>query len=116
MTTQNTTPANYDRKNIMRMAWDIFKKNVLSFGEAIKKAWEFFRKQALAQKALTLQYFKITFIKACGEIAERIASNGKLKDDNTTLLFFSITDNGHRKAIIENILSICPVNVDFKIS
>jgi hypothetical protein len=73
---------------------------------AISEAWAWVKRQVKVAKALTAQFFEITFVKASGEITTRTASNAKLKDNDTNLLFFSIADNGFRKAIIANILDV----------
>lgn len=105
------------RRNVMLKAWELIKSAGLSFKQAIKQAWAFFNKPKWEEVALAFAYFKITFTKKdTGEVAERIGSNAKIREEEQTLQFFSITDNGFRKAIIENILCVEAVNVDFQIS
>ncbi|MCU0447684.1 MAG: hypothetical protein MUE85_22515 [Microscillaceae bacterium] len=54
-------------------------------------------------------FFEITFVKSNGEVTTRQASNPKKADNDTNLLFFSISDNGFRKATIANIIEIKPI-------
>lgn len=105
---------NYNRKNIMKMAWGMVKFSGKTLKEALKTAWTVAKEQMNVLKAETYEYFEIEFVKiSTGEITKRVGSNGRLKKGN--LLFHSISDNGFRSAKVENILSVKPVNVNFQV-
>jgi hypothetical protein len=99
---------NATQRLVMKNAWDIVRNLGVKFVEALKRAWQ-------AIKAESLEYFKIKFIKeSTGEITERVGSNARIKN-GTHLSFHSITDNGYRQAIIKNIISVEPANVEYKV-
>ena len=99
---------------IMKQAWSLAKSLKISIADALKAAWKAAKTAKLLVKAQSYEYFEITFVKAStGEITSRVASNGRMKSSN--LLFFSITDNGFRSCLPENILSIKPVNVQVQV-
>jgi hypothetical protein len=101
-------------KQVNKITWQIVKSTAQSWKEAISKAWKMVKSQIKAALAVASAYFQITFTKtSTGEITTRTASNAKIKDN--TLLFFSITDNGFRKAVINEIIDVTPVNVNFEI-
>lgn len=101
------------KSNVMQKAWYLVRNAGLTLSEALKKAWKFINTDAKVLLASSLEYFKITFVKKeTGEITTRLATNAKEKDGK--LLFFSLSDNGFRQAIIDNILSVEPSNVEIK--
>ncbi|GAB4493110.1 MAG: hypothetical protein OHK0045_22020 [Raineya sp.] len=98
-------------QQVMQQAWSLVKNLKISISEALKRVWKAIKSSNLTEKAQNLAYFKITFVKKeTGEITSRIGSNAKMKDE-LHLLFFSLSDNGFRQAIIANIISVEPAQV-----
>lgn len=98
-------------QQIMQQAWSLVKSLKISIKEALQRVWKAIKSSNLAEKAQNLAYFKITFVKKeTGEITSRIGSNAKMKNEEH-LLFFSLSDNGFRQAIIANIISVEPTQV-----
>jgi hypothetical protein len=98
-----------NKSEVFKSAWKLAKETAIGFGEALKKAWQFFKNQSKIALAFATQFFEITFVKANGETTTRQASNAKKADNDTNLLFFSISDNSFRKATLANILDIKPL-------
>jgi hypothetical protein len=93
------------RSALMSKAWEMAKSLKISFKQALAKAWKWLKNQSKVVLATTSAFFEITFTKvSTGEVTTRIASNGRVKGDN--LLFFSISDNGFRSAVITEILEV----------
>lgn len=93
------------RSQVMSKAWEMVKSLKVDFKTALAKAWKWLKNQSKVMVATTSEFFEITFVKvSTGELTTRIASNAKVKENN--LLFFSITDNGFRSAVISEILEV----------
>jgi hypothetical protein len=100
--------AQINKSEVFKSAWKLAKEMAVSFAEALKKAWQFVKNQTKVAKAFLASFFEITFVKAStGEVTTRQASNPKIKENN--LLFFSVSDNGFRSAIIDKIIEIKPI-------
>ncbi len=103
------------KSNVMTKAWEVAKTLKVTISEALKSAWKAVKKATMIEKAVAMAFFKITFAKKeTGEITERVGSNARQKVD--CLMFFSVTDNGFRMAILDNIISIVPVSVDYNVN
>ena len=97
---QNPKAKQINRSKVMKQAWNLKKTFSLPWKVALKWAW------SIAKKGFS-PVVKIEFVKACGEITERIGTALKLKGEYKNLLFWSLTDKGYKQAKIERILSIC---------
>jgi hypothetical protein len=96
-------------QEVNKTAWSIIKETKASWGDAIKRAWKQIKQSIKCVMAIASNYFEIEFVKvSTGEITKRTASNARIKGN--TLLFFSITDNGFRSAVIDEILTINPID------
>ncbi|MGL4501130.1 MAG: hypothetical protein ACRC2M_20105 [Planktothrix sp.] len=82
---------------VMKKAWEKVRIYKIKIQVALKWAWSEIKNYS--------PVVEIEFVKKEGEVAKRIATDLKAKDE-ANVLFFSISDNGFRKAIAGNILSI----------
>lgn len=95
-------------KKVNVMAWLMVKESKITWGEAIKRAWQAIKQAAKVSLATSSTYFEIEFTKiSTGEVTKRMANNAKVKGN--TLLFFSITDNGFRSAVLDKIINVKPI-------
>lgn len=107
MKAKNTNKAN-KMKQVNGLAWKYVNELKISWKDAIKRAYKTIKTTNYVNLAKSASYFEIEFVKvSTGEITKRTASNARIK--GTNLLFFSITDNGFRSSIIENIVSVNPI-------
>lgn len=102
------------KSTVMQKAWEVVKTLKVTISEALKNAWKAVKKATVIEKATAMAFFKITFAKATGEVTERVGSNARQKEN--CLMFFSVTDNGFRQAILDNIISVVPVSVDYNVN
>ena len=102
-----------DLRNIMKMAWQFFKRNGMTLAEGLKKAWQVFKLKAAMAKGIVRFYFRKvdgTIREAYGtlkaELMPEVKGEDNRRKNDTVQVYFDTEKQEFRCFKLANIVTL----------